>query len=132
MHTVDKGEVSRYLAVAHFTKLGWRTSVPITENSPYDLIVECDGKLHRVQVKTAKIEPSHIEIRLTSSNTNYTKKYSGDDIDWLVGVDIDANKFYRIDYSNGLFDKRRQINLRTVATKNNRVKDVNWAKNFEI
>lgn len=132
MHTVDKGEVSRYLAIAHFTKLGWRTSVPITENSPYDLIVECDGKLNRVQVKTAKRKPDILDIRLTSSNEKYKKKYCSKDIDWLVGVDIENNKFYKIDYSSDRFNGRSQISLRLSETQNNRTENINWAKDFEI
>lgn len=132
MHTVDKGEISRYLAVAHFTELGWRTSIPITENSPYDLIVECEEKLNRVQIKTAQIKNNAIEIRLTSSNAKYSKKYSSEEIDWLVGVDIQNKKYYRVIYKPGIFDKRRQISLRLFPAKNNRTKNINWAKDFEI
>ena len=39
-------------AIAYFTMNGYCVCVPLTDSQPYDLIVD-DGKLQRVQVKTA-------------------------------------------------------------------------------
>lgn len=51
MHTVDKGEIARYLAIVHLIKKDAVVSILTSENCAYDLVVDYQGKLCRVQVK---------------------------------------------------------------------------------
>lgn len=137
MHSIDKGEVARYLAIAHFIKLGAIVSVPATENSPYDLIVDSGGKLYRAQIKklmpqdngTLKLPACSKEYK---GGKYYDVKYSASTIDWLIGVDTENGRFYRIDYTTGEFDGYSGFLLRTEPTKNNNSVRVRFAKDYEF
>lgn len=66
-------------AIAHFTGKGYSVSLPLTESQPYDLIVDIDGRLNRVEVKTSKwkrgITSWSVGLRTRGSNMgHYTSK----------------------------------------------------------
>ena len=50
----DQGNIGLAKAMYELQVLGYRTSIPFTENQNYDLICEKDGKLNRVQIKTTR------------------------------------------------------------------------------
>lgn len=137
MHSVDKGEVARYLAIPHLIKKGMIVSIPTTENSSYDLIADWNSKLYRIQVKKL-IPQDNGTLRLSASTQQYkNKKYSNEqyssvDIDWLLGVDIDNNKFYLLDYTTGKFDGFTGFHLRLDPAKNNNSARVRFAKDYEF
>jgi hypothetical protein len=136
MHTIDKGEVARYLAAAHLMKLGFVVSVPLTENSSYDLIAEDNGKLLRTQVKKATLSEGVLKISLHTLNHNTKisgslRKYTSKDIDLLVAVYVEENKFYKLDYSTGEYDNRNGIWLRLDPPQRKRT-NIKYAKNYEF
>ena len=136
MHTIDKGEVARYMAVAHLIKKGMKVSVPLTENSSYDLIVDDGTKLYRTQIKKGTYRNGALQIQLHSTsykkdNELTIKKYSSHDIDWLIAVDVEHNKFYLLDYSTGKLDGRNAIWLRIEEPKK-ATNNIVYAKDFEI
>ena len=136
MHPVDKGEVARYMAVAYLIKKGAVVSVPLTENSSYDLIVDYEGKIRRTQVKKGRYHNGALQISLHSTSYAKGKKlsvkhYTSNDIDWLIGVDVEHDKFYLIDYTTGSFDGRNSIWLR-VEEGQNRGKKAVLAKDYEL
>lgn len=136
MHTTDKGEVARYAAAAHFMKLGFVVSVPLTENSAYDLIVEDNGKLYRTQVKKALPDGGVLKVSLHTVNHNTKvagtiKKYTAKDIDLLVAVHVEENKFYRLDYSTGEYDNRNSIWLRLDPPRRKRA-NIKYAQDYEF
>lgn len=49
--TQRKGDIAVTQAIAYFTEIGYDVSLPITESSSYDLIVDDHIALYRVQVK---------------------------------------------------------------------------------
>jgi hypothetical protein len=48
----QQGDIGVAMAIAHYTRLGQVVSVPMTDSARYDLVVDVDGALKRVQVKT--------------------------------------------------------------------------------
>ncbi len=46
------GDVGELAVASRLAQLGYRVSIPFGHDSPYDLIVEVDGKLKKVQVKS--------------------------------------------------------------------------------
>jgi hypothetical protein len=46
------GDVGVGQAIAHFTKLGHTVSIPLSDSQDYDLIVDIEGDLKKVQIKT--------------------------------------------------------------------------------
>ena len=54
LSTQFKGDVTELLVSAYLLKLGYVVSKPLTQDSKYDLIVDINHKLIRIQVKTAR------------------------------------------------------------------------------
>lgn len=52
--TTEQGNIGEAYAIAYFTKMGTAVSKPLFINSDYDLIIDTNGKLERVQIKTTK------------------------------------------------------------------------------
>lgn len=48
-----QGDAGLGQALAHFTSLGLDVALPLTDSADWDMIVEIDGELKRVQVKTS-------------------------------------------------------------------------------
>lgn len=46
----------RFYAIAYFSKMGYTVNIPITDSQDYDLIIDREGKLLKVQVKTTKFK----------------------------------------------------------------------------
>ena len=61
-----KGDIATPQAVAKFTKMGFDTSIPLTESVPHDLVVDGGKKLNRVQVKYTSTK----EIGLRNIHSN--------------------------------------------------------------
>lgn len=81
MNTKQKGDLGVAAAIFYFTKQGCVVSVPLTNNSRYDLIVESKNKLIKYQVKTTgQIEASGsycVELSTQGGNRSWdgTIKY---------------------------------------------------------
>ena len=83
MLTKQKGDIALGFAIQHFISNGYEVCLPVGDKRDYDLIVEKDGHLQRVQVKYAGFYPSRynqcrVALRITGGNQsyNYSKKYS--------------------------------------------------------
>ena len=78
-NTKIQGSIGLGQAIAYFTKKGYVVSLPLNDSQDYDLIVEIDSVLYKIQVKTTNIKSRsgyyQPYIRQTCKNTkrNYTK-----------------------------------------------------------
>lgn len=91
--TQRKGDIAVSQAIASFTRLGFDISVPLTESAHYDLVIDYDGKLMRLQVKyTSGIE---VDLRLIHSNSKgyVVKKSIENSYDWLYILDSRDNEY---------------------------------------
>lgn len=64
-----KGTVGIGHAIAYFTSKGMVVSIPLNDSQPYDLVVEIEGVLKKVQVKTSTSEI--IALRTTGGNQSF-------------------------------------------------------------
>ena len=48
-NTKQQGTVGLGVAIAHYSSLGYVVSVPLIDGQDYDLVVDKDGVLHKVQ-----------------------------------------------------------------------------------
>lgn len=48
-----QGDAGLGQAIAYFTSKGYNVALPLTDSADWDMIVEIDGSLKRVQVKTS-------------------------------------------------------------------------------
>lgn len=80
------GDVGEAYAIAKFTEQGIRVSKPLSENCPYDFIVDWNGELYKIQVKTTeRCKKDTMIYRITRTNpfklTN--ERYHDGEIDFF-------------------------------------------------
>lgn len=68
-----KGDVGLAMAIAHFTRCGHTVLLPLTDSQDYDLAIDMDGRLQRVQVKATtqrnQSGRTTVGLRLLGGNT---------------------------------------------------------------
>lgn len=87
-----KGTITELNVASHLLSLGYNVSQPLTQDSKYDLIVDVNHKLIRIQVKTARINEKtqglsiKFNCRSTTNNVRECKQryYSTEDVDYFA------------------------------------------------
>lgn len=94
--TQRKGDIAVTQAIATFTKEGYDVSIPLTESAAYDLIVERDGIIKRVQVKYST--SGEVDLRRIHSNSNgyVVKKPRKGAFDWLYVFKASSEEEYLV------------------------------------
>jgi hypothetical protein len=135
-HTQKTGDISEQAVITRLLQCGYVVLQPIGQMHRYDLVIEdAEGKFWRVQVKTGWLNEDRSIIKFaTASSMNYTVKnkgwrsYKGQCEYFAVYVE-DLNKVYLLsidDVGTSL------ATLRLVPSKNKQVKNVRWAKDYEL
>ncbi|HEX4774152.1 MAG TPA: group I intron-associated PD-(D/E)XK endonuclease [Candidatus Saccharimonadales bacterium] len=100
MLTKEKGDIALGHAVSHYLSNGYEVCLPIGDKRPYDLVIEKDGLLERVQVKYGGFYPSknntcRVGLRVTGGNQsyNYARAYSDDAFDILFVYTARGQKY---------------------------------------
>jgi hypothetical protein len=125
-HTNIKGDIAELAVAKKFLERGCRVSYPFGDDSPYDLIVDEDDKLYRVQVKHRKPYRGSIPVKLISESGVY---YS-DTVDLVVCYEPESGKMYMINPQE--FKGVQRLLLRVEPPKNGQIEGINLAENFEI
>lgn len=81
--TQRKGDIAVSQAIATFTKMGFDVSIPFTESAAYDLVVDTNEGLKRVQVRYTS--NGEVDLRRIHSNSKgyVVKKTKLNAYDWL-------------------------------------------------
>lgn len=97
----DQGNIGLAKAIYDLQLLGYRISIPITENQKYDLICDKNDKLYRVQIKTTRCKTIKgvykVNLRTLGGNQSYhsVKKRKTGDYELLYAL-TDDNVSYLI------------------------------------
>ncbi len=92
MVPTTKGTMGVGLAIGYFCSIGCVVSIPINDNQKYDLLVEIDGVIKRVQVKSTGFKKRNkyvVELRTICPkklSTNHITRFDKTKIDILVIV----------------------------------------------
>jgi hypothetical protein len=91
--TQRKGDTAVAQAIATFTRLGYDVLIPLTESAAYDLVVDAEGVLRRVQVRYTSIQ--EVDLRRIHSNSNgyVIKKTLENAYDWLYVLHENGEEF---------------------------------------
>lgn len=91
--TQRKGDTAVAQAIATFTKMGFDVLIPLTESAAYDLIVDAEGQLRRVQVRYAG--RGQVDLRRIHSNSKgYVVKKTKEQVyDWLFVLTGEDKKY---------------------------------------
>lgn len=97
-HCKVLGELAEAMFVARALRLGFRVSRPFGESAPYDFVVEKNGVLRRVQLKSASRARRDGFYRL-SAIVCHSRPYTARDTDFLVGYIFPADTWYIVPVS---------------------------------
>lgn len=125
-----KGNVTELQCVLSFTKSGYQVSLPFGGQARYDFIADVNGKLIRVQVKTAKIVSEDV-FRIECRNSHYLQghhthtRYRENEIDYFATYF--QNKCYLIPADCCGSAKTFRLTL-----PSNNITTVNYAEQYEL
>lgn len=88
----EKGDLAELMVACDLLRRGCKLAIPYGEDCDYDLVIERDGKLERVQVKHTESDGAVISVKccshsLTNGRVRATKRYTAATIDWLAVYD---------------------------------------------
>ena len=133
MDSIQKGDIAETQAVAELVKRGYAVSTPVSDHCPYDLVLDREGELQRVQVKHALFGEERNELRcsLKRSNPNASgtndSYYTEDEIDAYLLYCRKNDSLYWIDFEDA---PNSRIVLRfDSATDHPRIR---WAEEYEL
>ena len=134
MKTSLLGDIGRAKVIAEAMMRGMMVSVPFSEDCRYDLIVDRNGSLERVQVKTTTSDGETVVVKCRStsswsSKTRSTHRYTSEDIEWLVTYDITTDACYFVPATE-LGGGRTQLRLRLAPTRNGQRQGIRWASDY--
>ena len=129
----QKGNLTELQCLTAFYEYGCHVSLPYGENSRYDMIVDVNGKLLKVQVKSSSAideDNSAIKFACRSSHVNskgvQNIKYTSAEIDYFAT--FWNGKCYLVPVDECSAEKT----LRFVPPKNGQTKGISFASNYEL
>lgn len=116
MNTKERGDIAVGNAISHFISSGYEVCLPIGDKRDYDMVVEKDGILEKVQIKYAGLysrgNVCKVGLRITGGNQSfaYTKKYQQNAFDILFVYTAKHEK-YIIPWKDVIF--RNELSIET-------------------
>ena len=133
LNSKQKGNLTELQCLTSFYEQGCHVSLPYGENSRYDMIVDVNGKLLKVQVKTASLrkeDENAIEFSCRSTRVNsqgtISNKYTPDEIDYFAT--FCKGVCYLIPVTECSVSKT----LRFAPPKSGQIKGISFAKDYEL
>lgn len=130
----QKGAAAEAAVTAAAIHLGLVVLRPLCEGSRYDLIIDLEPELVRVQCKWAQRLDGVLSIRLATSRCTprgYVRtNYSAEEVDAVAAFSPDTRSCYLIPIREAA--GRRALYLRLDPTKNNQALHVKWAADYEF
>jgi hypothetical protein len=130
----QKGAAAEAAITAAVIQLGLTVLRPLCEGRRYDLIVDLEPTLLRVQCKLARRTGGVLAIGLQTSRCTprgYVRtSYSSAEIDAIGAYSPDLGKCYLVPMP--AISARRSLYLRTEPTGNNQAEGITWAHDHEL
>lgn len=134
MNNKTKGELSEAKALYEFQKAGIPVALPWGDNQRYDMIAEFNGKLNRIQVKTANEEENGSIKCYCRSSTNHTTNKNLSDyigqVDYFVFYNQTRDLIALVPIEE--VGDKKIINLRIEPTKNGQVKGIRFFSDYSF
>lgn len=136
-NTSRKGEITESVILARLVQLGYECLIPWGHDHRYDIAIDDDGKLVRIQCKTAHyIEErgclefnTAITYARVGGKPHIRKGYQGQ-ADYFGVYAPETGKVYLVPVDDVPIGSKGLLRLH--ATKNNQQKGVKWAQDYEI
>lgn len=97
-NTKKQGDMGLGVAIFHFTNLGQTVAIPLTDSQDYDLIVDLDNSLKKIQIKSCSFKRKYYEVNLSVKGGNRTstgniKRFNNSNCDYLFIVTDKFEKY---------------------------------------
>lgn len=130
-HSKQKGNLGYSATIKELHKLGVNVFVELGDNSKTDLIVECDGKLVKIQVKYATEKNGKVILPLKKSGPNgYRYTYTTNDVD-IFSVYLPTLDKVLFVPSILACKNKKSFDIRIDKSKNNQSGNVNELDKFQ-
>jgi hypothetical protein len=134
MNLKEKGEIGQLVVAGALAKLGLHIALPTSDNLPYDLIVDSEGELFKVQVKTSGHRPNEGSTSFDLSSNNWysktIKKYSKKDCDVVACYDAIDGAIYLLQPKQ--FEDRKTFTIRKEPPKNGQKLGLNLHEDYVL
>lgn len=131
-HPVDIGLRTEGAILSELIRRGYCVLIPFGVNQRYDLVLDCGGRLLKVQCKTGRLRGGAVEFRAVSTQSNMnrtqTRGYTGQ-VDLFIVYCPETEKTYVIPAEDV---PGSRMYLRVAPTRNRQAKRVRWAKEYEL
>ena len=133
--TKQLGTIAELAVATDLASSGYPVLFPFGEDCNYDLAIERDGALERVQVKYSRSAGGVVPVRCTSHSltkgvVRQTKRYTAAMIEWLAVYDATTQRCFYIPAAE-LGPGRSLLHLRLAPTANNQLKGIRMASDYE-
>lgn len=128
MNSKDIGSIGEHIAILKLLELGLSVSKPIGDNDRYDLIIDKENILYKIQVKSSKGTQDSVVFYTCSSQAHRGKGrslYTLEEVDYFLLVDIVTKQVFILPNDG----KRSSIIIRYTQS-NSRNDNSNYAGNF--
>ena len=98
-NTKAQGNIGMAEAIAYFVRLGHTVSIPLNDSQEYDLVVDIDNLLSKIQVKTTRAKTPYgiytVQLRNTggTSGTVNSRVCDSSNIDYLFVLTEENTKY---------------------------------------
>jgi len=135
MDTKLKADIGESAVITEFLKRGFNVLKPVGDRLPYDLAIDVDGKLIRIQVKSAWFYRGayKIDTRMTKTNRRemVRKYYNKNDFDFAIMYIQDFNVFYIM--PQAVFSSyKSEISLVETTKRQRKPKSAKYRENWEL
>jgi hypothetical protein len=131
--TKQKGTLAELEVMRCAIERGYRVSLPLSEDTPYDLVVERVGRneaLQRVQCKFTKSDGRVVQVRCRTTNNWSEIRYTPDLVDWIATYDVTTERCYFVPSALLGVEGRTMLHLRLVAPANSQADGIRWARDY--
>jgi hypothetical protein len=130
----QKGAAAEAAIAAMVIELGLTVLRPLSEGRRYDLVIDLEPKLLRVQCKLARrlsgVLSVHAKTNRYTPAGYVSTSYTAAEIDALCAYAPEQHKCYLIPV--GEISGRRAVHLRLDPTRNNQARGIKWARDYEL
>jgi hypothetical protein len=129
-NTKHVGDIAESAVITALIKCGYEVSIPFGENHRYDVIVDKDGVLSRIQIKSGRLRKGVVDYAACSSHSHRggpnSRSYHGE-VDYFGIYCKDTDEVYLVPCADA---PATRGSLRIDPTKQGQSKKVRWAQPY--
>jgi len=130
----QKGAAAEAAITAMAIQLGLTVLRPLCEGQRYDIVIDLQPALLRVQCKLARRVAGILSVRLQTSRYTpagyVTTSYTASEIDAIAAYSPELHRCFLIPIHEA--SNRRELYLRLDPTRNNQAQGIKWARDYEL